>query len=149
MCWTPHATVATVVERDGRFLMIEEVSSGRVVLNQPAGHLEENELFADAALRETMEESGWQVELKYLIGLYAYKSPNSKITYHRLCFAADALEHHLDSPLDDGILRTLWMTRDEIAENPERLRSQTVLQCIDDYLAGKHYPMDFVNENLD
>jgi len=149
MCWTPHATVATVVERDGRFLMIEEVSSGRVVLNQPAGHLEENELFADAALRETMEESGWQVELKYLIGLYAYKSPNSKITYHRLCFAADAVEHHPDSPLDDGILRTLWMTRDEIAENPERLRSQTVLQCIDDYLAGKHYPMDFVNENLD
>lgn len=149
MCWTPHATVATVVERDGRFLMIEEVSSGRVVLNQPAGHLEENELFADAALRETMEESGWQVELKYLIGLYAYKSPNSKITYHRLCFAADAIEHHPDSPLDDGILRTLWMTRDEIAENPERLRSQTVLQCIDDYLAGKHYPMDFVNENLD
>jgi len=149
MCWTPHATVATVVERDGRFLMIEEVSSGRVVLNQPAGHLEENELFADAALRETMEESGWQVELKYLIGLYAYKSPNSKITYHRLCFAADAVEHHPDRPLDDGILRTLWMTRDEIAENPERLRSQTVLQCIDDYLAGKHYPMDFVNENLD
>ena len=78
MCWTPHATVATVVERDGRFLMIEEVSSGRVVLNQPAGHLEENELFADAALRETMEESGWEVELKYLVGMYAYKSPNSE-----------------------------------------------------------------------
>lgn len=149
MCWTPHATVATVVERDGRFLMIEEVSSGHVVLNQPAGHLEENELFAEAALRETMEESAWKVELKYVVGMYAYKSPNSKITYHRLCFAADAVQHYPDSPLDDGIIRTLWMTREELEANKERLRSPTVLRCIDDYLAGKNYPLDFVFEHLD
>ncbi len=149
MCWTPHATVATIVERDGRFLMVEEVSSGRVVLNQPAGHLEENEYFADAAVRETMEETGWQVELKNLVGMYAYKSGNSNITYHRLCYAAEAVEHHPDSPLDDGIIQALWLTRDELAERADQLRSPTVLKCIDDYLAGRSFPVDFVFEQLD
>lgn len=148
MCWTPHATVATVVERDGRFLIVEELSGGAVVLNQPAGHIEENERFTDAALRETMEETCWQVKLKHLIGLYAYRSESNDITYHRLCYAAEAVEHHPDRPLDEGILQALWLTRDELAARSDQLRSPMVLKCIDDYLAGKAFPLDFVYEHL-
>jgi ADP-ribose pyrophosphatase YjhB (NUDIX family) len=149
MCWTPHATVATVVERDGRFLIVEELSGGAVVLNQPAGHIEEHERFETAALRETMEETCWQVRLKHLIGLYAYRSDNNDITYHRLCYAAEAIEHHPDAALDDGIIQALWLTRDELVARREQLRSPMVLKCIDDYLAGKAFPLDFVYEHLD
>ncbi|MGB0468800.1 MAG: NUDIX hydrolase [Pontibacterium sp.] len=149
MCWMPHSTVATIVERAGRFLMVEELSGGQVVINQPAGHLEENELFADAALRETMEETRWQVKLKHLVGLYAYKSSTNQATYHRLCYAAEAIEHHPSEPLDDGIIQALWLSRDEIAARKDQLRSPMVLKCIDDYLAGKNYPLDFVYEYLD
>lgn len=148
MVWTPHATVATIVERDGRFLLVEEESGGRVVLNQPAGHVEENELFLDAAVRETLEESAWHVKPAYLVGMYVHKSANNGVTYHRMCYAATALEHEPERPLDDGIIAAHWLTRDEIIARSDELRSEMVLKCIDDYLAGQRYPLDFIFESL-
>ncbi len=146
MRWTPHATVATIVEREGLFLLVEELSEGELVLNQPAGHLEENESFIDAARRETLEETGWHVEPSHFLGLYVYKAPANGVTYHRACFIANALSHDSDRELDTGIQRALWLSRDEIAERSAMLRSKLVLQCIDDYLAGNRYPLSLIHE---
>jgi 8-oxo-dGTP pyrophosphatase MutT (NUDIX family) len=146
MDWYPHATVAVIVEKDGKFLLIEEHSSGEVVLNQPAGHIEEGETFVQAACRETLEESAWHVKPCYLIGFYVYRSGNNNITYHRACFYAEAIKHDAGRPLDDGIIQTVWMTRDEVALNKHKLRCPMVLQCIDDYIAGKQYPLELIHE---
>ncbi len=146
MRWTPHATVAVVVERDGRFLLVEEQSSGQTVLNQPAGHIEPGETFIAAAIRETREETGWAVEPVSIIGFYAYTSAANGVTYHRMCFRAEAIEHFPQEPLDDGILGTRWLSRDEIAAQADELRSPMVLKCVDDYLAGRAFPLDLICE---
>ncbi|MGH1461142.1 MAG: NUDIX hydrolase [Neptuniibacter sp.] len=145
MGWHPHATVAVVVEKDGKFLLVEELSSGEIVFNQPAGHIEEGETFIEAACREALEETAWQVKPQYLIGFYIYKGGNDT-TYHRACYAAEAIEHHAELSLDDGIIRAVWLSRDEIAEQSHKLRSPMVLKCIDDYLEGRHFPLDFIYE---
>jgi len=146
MRWTPHATVACIVERDGRFLLVEEISSGKRVFNQPAGHLEAGEAFVEAARRETLEETGWEVEPEALLGLYTYHAPSNGVTYHRFCFIARALQQIPDAVLDKGIIGPHWMTRDEIAALGPLLRSQLVIRCIDDYLRGVRYPLDFIQE---
>ncbi|KEA63875.1 Nudix-like NDP and NTP phosphohydrolase YmfB [Marinobacterium lacunae] len=134
------------MEDNGRFLLVEETSGSNLVLNQPAGHLEEDEHFIDAARRETLEETGWHVEPEHLLGLYVYKAPANGVTYHRACFIARACFHDAARELDDGIIRAVWMTRDEVAENMHRLRSELVLKCIDDYLAGTRYPLSLIHE---
>ncbi|MBS98506.1 MAG: NUDIX hydrolase [Oceanospirillaceae bacterium] len=146
MRWTPHATVATIVEQDGRFLLVEEHAEGALVINQPAGHLEEGERFSEAACRETLEETGWEVTAEHLLGLYVYRSPRNGVTYHRCCFVARALKHHPERELDKGIVGALWLTRDEIVARREQLRSELVLECIDDYLAGIRYPLSLIHE---
>jgi ADP-ribose pyrophosphatase YjhB (NUDIX family) len=146
MDWYPHATVAVVVEKDGKFLLIEEQSSGEIVFNQPAGHIEEGETFVQAACRETLEESAWHVKPHYLIGFYVYRSSTNNKTYHRACFYAEAIKHDADRTLDEGIIQTVWMTRDEVESNMHKLRSPMVLQCIDDYIAGKQYPLELIHE---
>lgn len=145
MDWHPHATVAVVVEKEGKFLLVEEQASGQVVFNQPAGHIEEGETFIAAARRETLEETAWAVDPQYLIGFYVYKGEND-VTYHRACYYATALEHHPNQPLDEGILHAVWLSRDEIEQQADKLRSPMVLKCIDDYLAGKEYPLDLIYE---
>ena len=91
MTWKPHATVAVVVEDDqGRFLLVEEVSSGKVVFNQPAGHIEENEAILDAVRRETLEETGWEIDPVHFLGIYTYKAPANGVTYYRFCYVARA-----------------------------------------------------------
>ncbi len=146
MRWTPHATVATIVEDQGRFLLVEEFSNGKLVLNQPAGHLEANERFIDAARRETLEETGWQVEPEHVLGVYVYYAPANGVTYHRTCFTARAISQDKERPLDDGIVRALWLSRDEVAARRSQLRSELVLRCIDDYLAGIRYPLGLIHE---
>lgn len=146
MRWTPHATVATIVEKDGRFLLVEELRNGRKVLNQPAGHLEEHERLTEAARRETLEETGWHVEPQYLLGLYVYRAPPNGVTYHRTCFIAQALREEPDAELDTGILRALWLTREEVVARQDQLRSELVLRCIDDYLAGIRHPLSLIHE---
>jgi 8-oxo-dGTP pyrophosphatase MutT (NUDIX family) len=146
MDWHPHITVATVVENQGRFLLVEEFKGGRLVLNQPAGHLEANETLREAALRETLEETGWDVELTGIVGIYLYTAPSNGVTYQRVCFVAKALRHHPQRSLDSGIVGTAWLTRDELSGQPERWRSELVLRCIDDYLAGPLHDLELIRD---
>ncbi|WP_060482936.1 NUDIX hydrolase [Pseudomonas sp. NBRC 111119] len=136
MSWQPHITVATVIEQDGKFLFVEEFKAGKAVFNQPAGHLEPDESLAQAALRETLEETAWEVELTGLVGIYLYTAPSNGVTYQRVCFAARPVRHHAHLALDSDITRALWLTRDELLADPARWRSELVPRCLDDYLAG-------------
>ena len=125
--WIPHVTVATIVEKDNKFLMVEEDLHGKKLLNQPAGHLDEGETLIQAAIRETLEESAWKIKISHMIEFAQWTSPNSDTHFLRACFAGIALEHFPDQKLDDGIIRALWMSRDEVAHNAHRLRSPLVL----------------------
>ncbi|MGK0441444.1 MAG: 8-oxo-dGTP pyrophosphatase MutT (NUDIX family) [Pseudohongiellaceae bacterium] len=144
MEWHPHVTVATIIERDNKFLLVEEISNGKRVLNQPAGHLEPNETLEQAAVRETLEETGWTVELSGLVGVALYHSPHNNITYHRTTFYARAISHNPNATLDEGIQAALWLSYEEIAAKSDRLRSQLVLSAIDQYKNGHQYPLDFI-----
>ena len=144
--WKPAVTVATVVERQERFLLVEEYAGGELVYNQPAGHLDDNETIAAAAVRETLEETAWAVILEGIVGIYHWRHAASGLTFVRFCFAASADRHYPDRPLDSGIQQALWLSRAEIAALQERLRSPMVLRCIDDYLAGQRYPLSLVRQ---
>ncbi|MHC9012420.1 NUDIX hydrolase [Stenotrophomonas rhizophila] len=143
--WAPHVTVATVVVRDGRLLLVEEAIDGRQVLNQPAGHLEPNETLAAAAVRETLEETGWTVRLSAFIGTYQWTAPDGT-PFLRFAYAAEPQSHDPDRPLDDGILRALWLTPAELRADPARLRSPLVWEVVADYLAGQRHPLSIVRE---
>ena len=146
MIWTPHATVAVVVKKDDRYLLVKERSNGNIVFNQPAGHIEEDESIFDAAIRETVEESGWEVELKSVVGLYTYKAPSNGVTYYRICFAAEAIKKVTDA-LDKDIISEHWLDYDEISQLSDQLRSPLVKTCIDDYRANQSYPLSLINES--
>ena len=149
MRFTPHVTVATIVEDNGRFLMVEELADGQAVFNQPAGHLEADESLIQAALRETLEETGWDVELTSVTGIYLYTAPSNGVTYQRVCFAAKALRHDAQRPLDEGIVAARWLSREELERQPERWRSELVLRCIDDYLAGERHALSLIRDPAD
>ena len=138
----PRVTVASVVEREGRFLVVEELTDAGVeVINQPAGHVEHGETLLEAVVRETFEETAWHFTPEYLIGVYLWAHPSGSSSYLRVCFGGRLGGHQADSPLDEGILRTHWLTRDELQAQNSRLRSPLVLGVIDDYLAGERYPL--------
>lgn len=117
------------------------------MLNQPAGHLEPAESLLEAALRETLEETGWEVEPSAVTGIYLYTTPSNGVTYQRVCFAARPVRHHPERALDQGIIGPRWLTRDELAAQPQRWRSHLVLRCIDDYLAGDRYPLALIRDS--
>jgi len=144
--WTPHATVATIVVRDDRFLMVEEISAGEAVFNQPAGHIEAGETIEAAAIRETLEETGWHVTISGLLGLYTYTAPANGITYHRYCLIGEAINHDPDAELDEGMIGPQWLTIEELRAS-DRLRSPMVLTCMEDYISGRHYPLDVIIEH--
>lgn len=147
MVWTPHGTVATIVEKDGKFLLVKELSSsGKEVYNQPAGHIEADEPVLDAAIRETIEETGYTVSINKFIGMYIYKAPSNGVIYHRYCFAATEESYDPNAELDNGIIGACWMTLDEIKAQPEKMRSPLVLKCIEDYLNRPHLPLDVIYE---
>lgn len=144
--WTPHATVACVVEQDGKYLMVEELSHGKRVFNQPAGHVDKGESILTAAVRETLEETAWQVELVGLIGLYVYTAPQNGVCYHRYCFLAKPISNTRQS-LDTDILEAHWLSFEEIQNESENLRSPLVLKCLEDARNKPLTPLDFIYEH--
>ena len=144
--WQPDVTVATVVVRDGRVLCVEEQVNGRRVLNQPAGHLEPDEGLAEAAVRETLEETGWDVRLTAFVGAYQWKAPETLRHYLRFAFMAEPVGHHPDRPLDTGIVRAMWMTPGELLDARDRHRSPLVWQVVADALAGRRQPLSVLQQ---
>ena len=145
--WQPDVTVATVVVRDGRLLLVEEEVRGRRVINQPAGHLEPDESLLEAALRETLEETGWRVRLTCFVGAYQWKAPDESAGgsgrhYLRLAFGAEPVAHEPDRPLDEGIVQALWLTPDELRSCQASHRSPLVWRVVEDYLGGRRHPLD-------
>ena len=110
MSLNPEVTVAAVVEREGRFLMVEELISGRLVLNQPAGHLEDRESLIEAAIRETREETAWRFHPEALVGIYLWRNPDNERTFLRFAFCGTVDQHDSAQPLDTGIQRALWLS---------------------------------------
>ena len=141
MIWKPNTTVAAIVEQDGRFLLVEEETDDGIRLNQPAGHLEKGETLLQAVVRETSEETAYQFVPDALLGIYHWQHPKKDITYVRFAFIGSVSNHRPEQKLDDGIIRAVWLRRDEVAAQEHKLRSPQVLTCIDDYLAGKSYPL--------
>ena len=142
----PVVTVATIVARDGAFLLVEERTRAGVRLNQPAGHLEAGETLVEAALRETLEETGYRVAPTALVGIYRWQAPETGATFLRFAFAGEILAHEADRALDVGILRALWLPYDELVARSAMHRSPLVLRCVDDYRAGARRPLDFITE---
>jgi 8-oxo-dGTP pyrophosphatase MutT (NUDIX family) len=149
MSWKPDVTVAAVAQRDGKFLFVEERSGGRVVLNQPAGHLEDGETFLDAVVRETLEETAWRFEPQAVVGVYVWRPPHTARTFLRVAFSGELRDHDPARPLDRGILRTRWLTREQLHEPRLRLRSPLVTQCLDDYLSGARHPLSLISHLIE
>lgn len=147
--WTAHVTVATVIEKNGKFLFVEEHTEDvtHSVFNQPAGHVEAGESLIEAAVRETMEETGHLVKINALLGIYSYTPPMfPDRTYYRFCFLAEALQHDVQAQLDSDIIGTVWMSADELAESA-RARSPLVLKAVQDALSGQSYPLSLIYEH--
>ncbi|MBV8658577.1 MAG: NUDIX hydrolase [Burkholderiales bacterium] len=166
--WKPNTTVAALIEHEGRYLLVEEQTASGVRLNQPAGHVEQGESLLEACCREMREETGYAPEVDALVGIYQMPSADAPgLTYLRFAFAvslqganvippgarvvnADQAGLYPDAvvcPLDAGILQAVWLTYDEILASRARHRSPLVLQCLDDYRAGKRYPLELIHHH--
>lgn len=149
--WQPDVTVATIVVRDGRLLCVEERVNNQLVINQPAGHLEPDESLTQAAVRETREETGWIVQPTFFIGAYQWKAParpneSNGRHYLRFAFAADAMEEIPGHRLDEGIVRALWLTPEELQAQASRHRSPLVWRTVIDYLGGNRHPLSLAGQ---
>ncbi|MBI3140657.1 MAG: NUDIX hydrolase [Rhodocyclales bacterium] len=142
--WKPNVTVAALIERGGRFLLVEEETEDGVRFNQPAGHLDEGESLLAAVAREALEETAYRFAPQYLVGVYQWRRPAGDITYLRFAFGGDVIGEEAGRALDQGILRAVWLTPEEIAAERTRHRSPLVMQCIEDYLGGKRYDLGLI-----
>jgi 8-oxo-dGTP pyrophosphatase MutT (NUDIX family) len=142
--WKPSVTVAAIIEREGRFLLVEEETSDGIRLNQPAGHLDPLESLEQAVVREAMEETAHEFTPSHLVGVYMSRYLSSRtrqdVTYLRFAFAGAVGAQH-NQPLDHGILRTLWLSHEELVATQAQHRSPLVLQCVQDYLRGQRAPL--------
>ncbi|MEW5888995.1 MAG: NUDIX hydrolase [Pseudomonadota bacterium] len=144
MIWKPNVTVAAVVERDGRFLLVEEETDDGVRFNQPAGHLDEGESLLHAVAREALEETAHRFVPRFLLGIYQWRRPAGDLTYLRFAFGGEVTGLDAQRKLDRGILRALWLTPAEIEACRERHRSPLVMQCVADHLAGRRYGLELI-----
>jgi len=144
MSWNPEVTVAAVVLREDRFLVVEERIAGQLVLNQPAGHLEPGETLLAAVIRETREETAWRFTPRFLVGTYLWRSPRDGRGFLRFAFCGEVDDHRPSQPLDRGIVRATWIPGHDLAAQPARLRSPLVMRCIDDFLSGQRLPLESV-----
>jgi phosphatase NudJ len=146
--WKPSVTVAAVIEKDGRYLMIEEMTRDGLRINNPAGGLEPGEAIVDGAIREALEETACHFTPEALLGVYLARNPDTDagpgVTYVRFAFCGSASDPVPGQALDSPIVRTLWMTADEIAAAADRLRGPLVLKCIEDHRAGRRFPLDAI-----
>jgi 8-oxo-dGTP pyrophosphatase MutT (NUDIX family) len=138
--WKPSVTVAAVIERDGRFLFVQERSEGRLVLNQPAGHLDPGESLVEACRREVLEETAHRFEPSGLVGVYRWHYPPKEVTFLRFCFRGTVRQKE-DSPLDKEIVALHWLTVDELKRRKAEHRSPLVQKCVEDFLAGNDFPL--------
>ena len=143
--WKPSVTVAAVIERDGRFLLVEEETADGLRFNQPAGHLEAGESLLQAVARETMEETAHPFTPEYLVGIYQWPRPQGDAAYLRFAFSGQAGEGDPTRTLDDGIVRAVWMTLEELYATRARHRSPLVLQCVEDWLSGRRYGLELLH----
>ncbi|HEV8262321.1 MAG TPA: NUDIX hydrolase [Burkholderiales bacterium] len=142
--WKPNVTVAAIVEREGRFLLVEEETDHGLMLNQPAGHLEPNESLVAGAAREALEETAYEFTPEYLVGVYRWRHPYGNVTYLRFAFAGSLGTHHPERALDTGIVRALWLTAAEVHASHGRHRSPLVVRCMEDYQRGARAPLDLL-----
>lgn len=147
--WRPHVTVAAVIERDGRFLLVEEQTSQGLRLNNPAGHLDPGESLVQACVREVREETAHPFQPTHLVGVYLAEPGASGITYLRFAFCGELGDSFPGQPLDAGIVRTLWMDVDTLRASVARHRSPVVLRCVEDYLAGQRHSLTLLHSMLD
>ena len=145
--WRPSVTVAAVIERDGRFLVVEELDDGRRVLNQPAGHLDPGESLAAACAREVMEETAHQFAPAGLVGVYRWHYAAKDITFLRFCFFGQVFGVKNEQKLDKEIVALHWLTPAELAARRGEHRSPLVLKCVADYLAGRHFPLEVLSRD--
>jgi ADP-ribose pyrophosphatase YjhB (NUDIX family) len=149
MVWKPHVTVAAVIERDNRFLFVEEHTPSGLQFNQPAGHLEPDEDFITAVKREVQEETAWQFEPEHLLAVQLWRKNPDSSTFLRLCFTGQCHSHDAAQTLDDGIVATHWLTHAEITAEAHRLRSPLVLMSVNEYLSGQRHPLSILKSFLD
>ncbi len=147
--WKPSTTVAAVIEHEGRFLLIEEHTPEGLRLNNPAGHLDPGESPEQGCAREALEETAYEFEPTALVGVYLSRfrreTTGEDITYLRFAFCGRLGVHDPARTLDQGIVRTVWMTPEEVRASAGRHRSPLVLQCMEDYLAGRRYPLSVIH----
>ena len=145
--WKPNVTVASVIERDGRFLVVEEETAGGLRFNQPAGHVEFGESLVEAAARETLEETAHAFVPEYLVGIYQWTVPGSDLTYLRFAFGGAVGDELPGRGLDAGIVRAVWLTLDELQACRERHRSPLVLEVVQDWIAGRRHGLDLIRHH--
>ncbi len=144
--WMPHVTVACVIVRDGHYLLVEErdKQTGRLVFNQPAGHLESGESLMACARRETLEETGWRISLTGVLGIALYTAPANGVTYHRTTFLGEPVERLAGYRLDQDIHAVHWLDYGEMKSNSARMRSPLVLAAVEQHRRGVCSPLDLI-----
>jgi 8-oxo-dGTP pyrophosphatase MutT (NUDIX family) len=147
MVWKPDVTVAALVQREDRFLIVEERIGGQRVLNQPAGHVEDGESLRAAVIRETLEETAWHFLPEALLGFYLWRSPRGRSTL-RIAFTGSVSRHEPDRALDAPILAAHWLSREELLARRAQHRTPLVLRCIDDFLGGQRLPLSALASDL-
>jgi len=143
--WRPSVTVAAIIEREGRFLFVEEDADGRRVLNQPAGHLDPGESLVAACAREALEETAHRFAPRALVGVYRWHYAAKDVTFLRFCFSGEILSVERDRKLDAEIVRLHWLTLEELKKRKGEHRSPLVQKCVEDYLAGRRYPLEVLS----
>lgn len=145
MIWKPNVTVAAVIEQNGKFLLVEEETEEGPMFNQPAGHWEPGETLAEGVIREALEETAYAFTPQGLLGIYSWHHPRKDTTYLRFAFTGVVGAHDPQQNLDAGIIRAVWLTPDELRATQARHRSPLVLQCVEDFLAGRRYPLELIS----
>lgn len=149
MVWKPHVTVAAVIEKNNKFLLVEEHTNNGIAFNQPAGHLENGESVISAINREVNEETAWQFEAEYIIAIQLWRKNSESPSFLRVCFSGKVHSHNKEQKLDNDIIATHWLARDQIVARKSQLRSPLVLNTVDAYLSGEQHPLSLLKSYLD